>query len=407
MSARGLSKPRLARMHDVMAGHVERGDVPGIVTLVSRRGEVHVDAIGTKAVSGRDPMRRDTIFRIASMTKPITAAATMILVEECKLRLDEPVDRLVPELAARKVLKRLDGPLDDTVPAHRPITVRDLLTFRMGFGIVMAPPDGTPIQKAMSEQLLGQGPPSPATTPAPDEWIRRLGTLPLMHQPGEKWMYHTGSDVLGVLIARASGQALETFLRERLFAPLGMKDTGFSVPATKLDRLATSYWTNPETGALGVYDEAEGGQWSRPPAFPSGGAGLVSTIDDYLAFGQMMLDLGKYGGKHGSERLLSRLSVEAMTTDQLTPEQKAASGLVAGYFDSHGWGFGVSMVTRRDAVAAVPGQFGWDGGLGTSWRSDPKEEMVGILMTQRAWTSPNPPGVCLDFWTSAYQAIDD
>ena len=402
MSAGGLSKARLGRMHEVMAGHVQRGGVPGLVTLVSRRGEVHVDAIGTNAVGGRDPMRRDTIFRIASLTKPITATATMILVEECKLRLDEPVDRLLPELAERKVLKRLDGPLADTVPAHRPITVRDLLTFRLGFGIIMAPPGTYPIQLAMSELLLGQGLPSPST-PAPDEWIRRLGTLPLMHQPGEKWMYHTGSDVLGVVIARASGQPLETFLRERLFEPLGMRDTGFSVPAAKLDRLATSYWTNPDTGALGVYDEAEGGQWSRPPAFPSGGSGLVSTIDDYLAFGQMMLKKGQ----HGSERVLSRPSVETMTADQLTPEQKAVSDLGAGFFDNHGWGFGVSIVTRCDAVAAVPGQFGWDGGLGTSWRSDPNEDMVGILMTQRAWTSPSPPDVCLDFWTSAYQAIDD
>jgi CubicO group peptidase (beta-lactamase class C family) len=390
-------------MHDVMVGHVERGEVPGIVTLVSRRGEVHVEAIGMKAVGGSDPVRRDTIFRISSMTKPIAAAATMILVEECKLRLDEAVDRLLPELAGRKVLKRLDGPLDDTVPANRPITVRDLLTFRMGFGIVMAPPGTYPIQKAMSEQLLGQGPPAPSTPPAPDEWIHRLGTLPLMHQPGEKWMYNTGSDVLGVLIARASGQRLETFLHERMFEPLGMKDTAFSVPAAKLDRFATSYWTNPETGALELYDEAEGGQWSRPPAFPSAGGGLVSTIDDYLAFGQMMLNRGK----HGSERVLSRPSVETMTTDQLTPEQKAASGLVPGYFDRHGWGFGVSMVTRRDEVPGPVGRFGWDGGLGTSWYSDPRENMVTILMTQRAWTSPSPPHVCLDFWTSAYQAIDD
>jgi CubicO group peptidase (beta-lactamase class C family) len=247
------------------------------------------------------------------------------------------------------------------------------------------------------------GPPSPSTLPAPDEWMRRLGTLPLMHQPGERWMYNTGSDVLGVLIARASGQPLETFLRERLFEPLGMKDTGFSVPSASLDRLATSYWTNFETGELVVFDEAEGGQWSREPAFPSGSGGLVSTIDDYLAFGQMMLSQGK----HGNERILSRLSVETMTTDQLTPEQKAVSGLVPGYFDSHGWGFGVSVVTRRDDVAAVPGRYGWDGGLGTSWYSDPREEMVTILMTQRAWTSPSPPDVCLDFWTSAYQAIDD
>src|SRR3989442_9068302 len=280
MSTAGLSKARLGRMHDVMAGYVERGEVPGLVTLVSRRGEVHVDAIGMKAVGESRPRRRDTIFRISSMTKPITAVATMILVEECKVRLDEPVDRWLPELAERKVLKRLDGPLDDTVPANRPIPVRDLLTFRMGFGQMMAPPDAYPILKAASEQQIGMGPPSPSTLPAPDEWIRRLGTLPLMHQPGEKWMYNTGSDVLGVLIARASGQPLETFLRERIFAPLGMKDTGFSVPAAKLDRLATSYWTHPQSGALEVYDAAEGGQWSRPPAFPSGGAGLVCTIDD-------------------------------------------------------------------------------------------------------------------------------
>jgi len=403
MSIGGLSRARLARMHDVMAGYVGRGEVPGIVTLVSRRGEVHVDAIGMKALGGSDPMRRDTIFRIASLTKPITAAAAMILVEECRLRLDELVDRLLPELADRKVLKRIDGPLDDTVPAIRPITVRDLLTFRMGFGIIMEPPDTYPIQRAVSELLLGQGMPNPSTPSAPDEWIRRLGTLPLLHQPGEKWMYHTGSDVLGVLIARASGQPLETFLRERIFGPLGMKDTAFSVPAAKIDRLATSYWVNPETAKFELYDEAIGGQWSRPPAFPSGGGGLVSTIDDYLAFGQMMLNKGK----HGRKRILSRPSVETMTTDHLTPGQKAVSGLIPGYFDSHGWGFGVSIITRRDDTASVPGRFGWDGGLGTSWYSDPGEELVGILMTQSAWTSPSPPDVCLDFWTSAYQAIDD
>ena len=403
MNTGGLSKERLGRMHNVMAGYVERGEVPGLVTLVSRWGEVHVAAIGMKAVEGLDPMRRDTIFRISSMTKPITAAATMILVEECKLRLDEPVDALLPELAERQVLKRLDGPLDETVPAKRPITVRDLLTFRMGFGQMMAPPDAYPILKAASEQQIGMGPPSPSQMPAPDEWMRRLGRLPLMHQPGEMWMYNTGSDVLGVLIARASGQPLEAFFRERIFEPLDMKDTGFSVPAASLDRLATSYWTNFETGELELYDSAEGGQWSRPPDFPSGAGGLVSTIDDYLAFGQMMLSQGK----HGNERILSRLSVELMTTDQLTPEQKAVSGLVPGDFDSHGWGFGMSVVTRRDDVAAVPGRFGWDGGMGTSWYSDPREEMVTILMTQCAWTSPSPPDVCLDFWTSAYQAIDD
>jgi CubicO group peptidase (beta-lactamase class C family) len=256
-------------MHDVMAGYVERGEVPSLVTLVSRRGEVHVDVIETQAVDDSRPMQRDTIFRISSMTKPITAAATMILVEECKLRLDEPVDALLPELADRRVLKRLDGPLDDTVPAKRPITVRDLLTFRMGFGQMMVPPDAYPILSAANEQQIGMGPPSPSRMPVPDEWMRRLGSLPLMHQPGEQWMYNTGSDVLGVLIARASGQPLETFLRERLFEPLGMRDTGFSVPAASLNRLATSYWTDPTSGKLTVYDEPMSSQWSRPPSFPS------------------------------------------------------------------------------------------------------------------------------------------
>lgn len=396
----GLSETRLGHMHAVMAGYVERGKMPGIVTLVSRRGAAHVDAIGAKAIGG-DPIRRDTIFRIASMTKPITAVATMILVEECKLRLDDPVDRLLPELADRVVLKRLDGPLDETEPAHRPITVRDLLTFRMGFGMMMASPATHPILQAANALEIGMGPPSPATMPAPDEWHRRLGTLPLMHQPGEKWLYNTGSDVLGVLIARALGQPFETFLRERIFAPLGMNDTGFSVPAVKIDRLATSYGVEA-TETIAVFDEAVGGQWSRPPAFPSGAGGLVSTIDDYLAFGQMMLNMGA----HGNDRILSRLSVETMTTDQLTPAQKAVSGFISGYFDNRGWGFGLEIVTRRDSVSAVPGQYGWDGGLGTSWRSDPKEEMVSILMTQGAGF-PLFSNVYQDFWTSTYQSVND
>lgn len=403
MGASALSKARLERMHDVMTGYVDRGQVPGLVALVSRAGELRVDALGSLAVGGQFPVQRDTIFRIASMTKPVTAAAAMILVEECQLRLDEPVDRLLPELANRKVIKRFEGALDDTVSAKRSITVRDLLTFRMGFGIVVAPPDPCPILKAASDLRIGLGPPSPASMPAPDEWIRRLGSLPLMHQPGKKWMYSTGSDVLGVLIARASGQPFEAFLRERIFDPLGMKDTGFSVPAEKINRLATSYASNSETGALEVYDPAANGQWSRPPAFPAGASGLVSTADDFLAFSQMMLNKGKLG----SVRILSRPSVELMTTDQLTPEQKATSGLTEGFFESRGWGFGVSIVTRRTELAASIGMYGWDGGLGTSWRADPAENLTGILLTQCMWPSPSGPDVFLDFWAALYQSIDD
>src|SRR5215217_2342960 len=401
MNNGGFSGARLGGMHDVMTGHVQRGLVPGIVTLVSRRGEVHVDAIGTKEFGGSDPMRRDTIFRIASVTKPIVATAAMMLVEECTLRLDEPVDRWLPELADRRVLRAIDSPLDDTVPASRPITLRDLLTFRLGIGSVMVFPPRYPIQQAMAEAGVASGPTLPAH--APDELMMRFGSLPLVHQPGERWLYDSGSDILGVLISRVAGTSLEEFLRERIFVPLGMNDTSFSVPASKLDRLASSYWTNLETGEFEVFDGVDDSRWAAPPVFESGAGGLVSTVDDLLAFGEMMLN----GGKYRNERILSRPSVELMTTDHITPEQKAVSGFFHGFWDTHGWGFGVSVVTRRDDLAATPGRYGWDGGYGTSWYVDPKEELVGILMTQRVWDSPSPPAVLLDFWTSAYQAIDD
>ncbi len=210
-----------------------------------------------------------------------------------------------------------------------------------------------------------------------------------------------------MLIARATGQTLGAFLRERIFAPLGMKDTGFSVPAAKLNRLATCYQTDPATGRLALFDDARGGWFARPPVFESGAGGLVSTVDDYLAFCRMLVDKGKVGGKHGRGRILSRPAVELMTTDHITPDQKPGSDFFPGFWDSRGWGFGLFIITRRDDMAGVPGRFGWDGGYGTSGYSDPKEDMVAILMTQRVWDSPVPAGVFLDFWTSAYQAIDD
>ncbi|HWI63113.1 MAG TPA: serine hydrolase domain-containing protein [Symbiobacteriaceae bacterium] len=396
-----MNKQRLSRLPDAMARHVQQGALPGLVTAVSHRGEVHVDVIGAQAVGGA-PMRRDTIFRITSMTKPVAAVAAMILVEECRLRLDEPVDRLLPELANRQVLTQMDGLVEHTVPAERPITLRDLLTFRMGFGVIFGPEEEYPILRAARELELGTlGPPVPATPHAPDEWMRRLGSLPLMCQPGERWLYNSAFAVLGVLIARAADQPLETFLRERIFAPLGMKDTAFSVPAAKLDRLATSYWVNAQTGGLDLHDSAEESYWSRPPVFPDAAAGLVSTIDDYLAFGQMLLNQGKLG----NERILSRASVETMTADHLTPGQKARSGFFPGYWENQGWGFGVSVVTGRDNLWAVPGRYGWDGGYGTSWYNDPREDLVAILMTQRGEFPLFSP-VWQDFWSSVYQAIE-
>jgi CubicO group peptidase (beta-lactamase class C family) len=396
--ADGLSKTRLDRMHDTMAGHVEAGDMPGMVMLVSRHGEIHVDAIGKIAIDGA-PMRRDTIFRITSMTKPVTAAAAMILVEECKLRLDDPVDWWLPELADRKVLRAIDAPSDDTVPAKRAITLRDLLTFRLGYGMLMVFPDRYPIQKAIAEAGFAPGPVFPSFPP--DELMRRYGSLPLLYQPGERWLYNSGTEILGVLIARAAGTTFGEFLRERIFAPLGMNDTAFSVPEAKRDRFATSYARDPATQELKVFDDPVTGKFSNPPVFENGSAGLVSTADDFNAFAQMMLN----GGRLGSERILSRPSVELMTTDQLTSEQKLGSEIFFG--DNRGWGMGLSVFTRRDDLYNVPGRFGWDGGYGTSWYSDPKENLTGILLTQRMMDSPQPPRVLTDFWTSAYQAIDD
>ncbi|HEY6981857.1 serine hydrolase domain-containing protein [Reyranella sp.] len=398
MSSGGLSDTRLTRLHAALAAHVAVGDMPGLVALVSRGESVVVEAIGAQSFGGL-PMKRDTIFRIASMTKPVIAAATLLLVEECRLRLDDPVDAFLPELSDRKVLKSLESEVDDTVPARRAISARDLLTFTLGMGAVMVWPPRYPIQKAAAELGLAPGP-NQLDIDA-DEFMRRLGTLPLMYQPGERWLYHTGSDVLGVLIARVSGQPLETFLQERLFAPLGMRDTGFQVPAAKLDRLAGAYMLEPAKKTLTFFDDASNSRWSRPPPFAAGGSGLVSTVDDFHAFYRMLLNKGR----HGRERILARPTVELMTSDQLTASQKQGAELFFGHGAS--WGMGGAVVTRRTDVFATPGRFGWDGGYGTSAHLDPAERMIGILMTQRMMDSPVPPRVFRDFWTSAYQAIDD
>jgi len=399
MSASGLSAIRLRRLREVLTRHVEAGDVPGLVALVARRGEVHVEAIGTLEAGGSEPMRRDTIFRIASVTKQIAAAAAMTLVEECRLRLDDPVDDLLPELADRQVLTRIEATLDDTVPAHRQITVRDLMTFVWGLGAIMAPPGQYPIQRALEEAGLLPGPGSPQIEP--DEWMKRLGSLPLAYQPGDKWLYHTGSDVLGVLMARVTGQPLAKVLAERVLRPLGMADTGFHVPRSSQHRLAAAYSPDEKTGTLVLTDDPPNSRWGAPPAFPAAGSGLVSTADDLLAFCTMMLSKGR----HGAGRLLSRPSVELMTTDLLTEQQKAENAIF--FRGNSGWGLGFHVFTRRTTLASAPGRFGWNGGTGTSVYTDPAEELIGILLTQREMTSPLPPTAFRDFWTCAYQAIDD
>jgi len=399
MAHGGFSKARLARMHGVMAAHIEKGTVAGAITLLNRRDETVVDTLGVTDLDRREPMQRASIFRIASMTKPITAVAAMILVEECRITLDDPIDPFLPELGGRRVLKRIDGPLDATEPARRAITLRDLLTFRMGLGLVMQPPGTYPIQKAMDDLVLMSLAPSPPHEP--DEWMRRLGTLPLIHHPGERWMYHTGSDALGVLIARVSGKPFATFLQERIFDPLGMRDTGFFVPAAKVERLVSCYKPNPVSDALERIDDGQKSKWSREPAFAAGGSGLVSTIDDYAAFGRMLLNKGRLGG----ERILARPTVELMLTDQITAAQKTQSPFSPGFWDHRGWGLGLSLITARENTAVGPGQFGWSGAFGTDWVSDCAEDLVAIMMIQRY--NMGPVRIHEDFRTLAYQSIDD
>jgi CubicO group peptidase (beta-lactamase class C family) len=401
MRGTGLSKARLERLHRILGGHVERQELPGLVALVSRHDEVHVEAHGTLSFGSAAPMRRDTIFRIASLTKPIAAVAALILVEDCKLRLDDAIDAWLPELANRRVLQSLSGRLDDTVPARRAITVRDLLTYRMGFGSVMAPPDTYPIQRLIREYRIGgDGPPLPARAPGTEEWLHKLASLPWLAQPGARWLYHVSADVLGVLIARVSGQSLGAFLRERIFEPLEMKDTAFHVPSEKLGRLAASYRFNPAANALALYDDPADSAWHPEPSFESAGGGLVSTVDDQLAFSRMMLNKGRLG----RAQILSRASVELMTSDQLAPEERAGAESFFGEYRS--WGLGMAVEIRRNELYRTPGRFGWDGALGTSAYADPAEGMIGILFTQRMMDSPEPPRVFTDFWTTAYTAME-
>jgi len=377
MTTSSLSQTGLDRLRRAMADRVENGELPGMVMVVARGDEAHVDAFGTTAFGGDEPMRRDTVFRIASLTKPVLAAATMMLVEDGTLALDEPVDRLLPELADRRVLRRVDGPLDDTVAADSPIALEDLLTFRMGYGMLIEPTFDPPfpvVLEADGLQLV-MGAPDPRTPHDPDEWMRRFGTLPLMYQPGERWLYNTGSLVLGVLVARAAGQPLEALLRTRVLDPLGMRDTGFSMPAEHAGRLPSQYTTDFRTGEVGLQTLSGPDVWTRPPAFPSGAGGLLSTADDYLAFARLLMN----GGVHGDQRLLSERSVELMTTNHLTPEQIAGGGVL---LSGSGWGLGMAVTVAPDDVSAVPGRYGWSGGSGTTWFNDPHRRLVAIALTQ-------------------------
>ncbi|HET6355521.1 serine hydrolase domain-containing protein [Streptomyces sp.] len=382
----------MTNLHDTLQASVSNGSVPGAVGLVARGDRVEVAAVGSVDVDGTAPMARDSIFRIASLTKPVVAAAVMMLVEDGRIALDDPVGQWLPELAKPTVVRTPGSPVDDVVPAARPITVRDVLSSRAGHGF---PSDFSlpAVQLLFSE--LKQGPPQPQLVAAPDEWMAALSRIPLLYQPGDAWLYNTSSDIQGVLIARVSGRPLPEFLAERLFEPLGMTDTGFEVPADRLDRF-TSYYRADPAGALELVDATDG-QWSSVPAFPSGAGGLVSTLDDWHAFARMLLAEGTAGGRP----LLSPESVRQMTTDQLTPSQRAAGTL---FLEGQGWGFGGSVDVEAIDPWNVPGRYGWLGGTGTAAHITASTGAVTIVLSQRAMSGPTAPDLMRDFWRYAAAA---
>jgi CubicO group peptidase (beta-lactamase class C family) len=376
MTAREMGDGQWSRIDEIVERAVVQGQVPGVVAAVAQGDTVHVATAGVMAVGGA-PMRRDSLFRISSMTKPMTAAVVLSLIDDGLLQLDEAVDGWLPELANRQVLRRPDGPLDDTVPANRPITVRDLLTFTWGFGMqgaMFTAAEPWPVFTATVERGLHTfGPPQPAAMPDSDTWLARLGELPLLAQPGERWLYQTGSQVLGLLVARVTGASFEDVMRDRLFDLLGMRSTGFH--ATDITRLTTAY--DQRDGDFVESDAAEG-QWSQPPAFQDGGAGLVSTVDDVVAFGRMLSRSG--------HPVLTRDSVAQMTSNQLTAEHRANVWPGFDLLDGRGWGYGVSIFDD--------GRYGWEGGLGTSWCNVPSQDLTVVVLTQRAANETGMPAVC-------------
>ncbi|GGT89136.1 serine hydrolase domain-containing protein [Streptomyces violascens] len=379
----------MSALRKILDTYVHDGTVPGAVGLVACGDRVECAVAGSLDAGGASPMARDSIFRIASIGKPVTAAALMMLVDDGRIALDDPVARWLPELASPMVVRTPSSPVDDVVPAERAITVADLLTFRAGYGF---PSDFSLPAVAPLFSELQQAPPRPQSVPAPDEWLARLARIPMLHQPGEAWLYNLCSDLQGVLIARVSGRTLPEFLAERLFGPLGMTDTGFSVPARDLDRFTTCYRPLPQ-GGLELVD-APDGQWSSPPAFPSGAGGLVSTVDDLHAFAGLLLGGGTVQGR----RLLSPEAVRQMTTDHLTPAQRAAGTL---FLQGQGWGFGGSVDIETIEPWNVPGRYGWVGGTGTTAYVVPSTGTVTILLSQVEMTGPTPVTLMRDFWQYA------
>ncbi|MGD6979941.1 MULTISPECIES: serine hydrolase domain-containing protein [Citricoccus] len=357
-----------ARLEGFLQRLVEDGTVPGAVLVVSGAGTSWegstVVCAGSMAEDG-PPMRPDALMRIQSMTKPLTAAATLLAVQEGELRLEDPVLRWLPELADRTVLRAHDAELSDVVPADREITVRDLLVNGCGYGMEMT---DSPLARRMMDLGVSASPDQTVDVGA-DEWLRRLATLPLAHQPGEGFRYHHGFSVLGILLQRMAGVGLQDHLDRVLFSPLGMEDTSLWVPPEKASRLPAAF--RRVDGKLRETEPLGGGFYVGEPAFDTAHGELVSTARDYLRFARMLAD----GGRHAGHRFLDAVLVAEMTRDQVAPQAKTPESMIPGFWDTTGWGYGISVETSGDH----PGRLGWSGGQGTTFLIDPDGTIVVFL----------------------------
>lgn len=349
---------------------IDAGLLAGAVTLVWRSGEVlQVNELGYRDVHAQLPMQRDTIFRIASMTKPVTVAAAMSLIEQGRLALTDPVATWLPELADMRVLAQPRGPLDRTIPAQRPITVEDLMTHRSGLAYMFSV--SGPLSGAYRALPMRQD---------QDRWLGELANLPLAHQPGQRLTYSHATDVLGIVLSRLEGKPLSEILTERILGPLRMSDTGFHVGNAGRRRAATMYQLG---GDNTLCDDVMGPAPIADPPFCAGGAGLWSTADDYLRFARMLLA----GGTLDGVQVLSRESVQLMRTDRLTDEQKHHDFLGAPFWVGRGFGLNLSVVTdpaksRQLFGPGGPGTFSWPGAYGTWWQADPSADLILVYLIQ-------------------------
>jgi CubicO group peptidase (beta-lactamase class C family) len=371
----GFSREGLAQIRPALQGVIDSGVLSGAVTLLWRNGKIaDVTTVGRRDIAADLPMTRDTLFRIASMTKPITSVAALMLIEEGKLRLDDPITKWMPEFKDMRVLKDAEGPVEDTYPAPRDITVDDLMTHRGGFayGFTSMGPIAFAYQKALGDVLNSEL--------DPDGWLKALSTLPLSYAPGDRLHYSHSTDVLGFLIGRIEGKPFREVLFDKIFKPLGMVDTDFYIPPEKRDRAAVVYRLEEDMSLTAVPFKRH----DTPPAYCGGGGGLVSTADDYLKFARMMLGRGEVDGV----RLLNPETVDLMVANRLTDAQREIPFLGMPFWAGQGFGLGVSVVVDQEKQAwmgpGTNGAFGWPGAFGTWWRADPAENLIMIYLVQNS-----------------------